>query len=774
MKIKTSIIFIFTIFSLNLFAQNKVLILWYGMGKGHLIPAQRIEEYVKGAFAKRNERVETKLFDLREFSIADPVTEETGKRKYLDWAGKESDSYTQYFEYFLEKEPSKIKSNYDLYRLAKLLIKEKPTAIICVFWGAAHAVYSLKQLYPEILKTPVSLLYTDYGVRKFVYMIPTVDMIFFGSRDLVEETFKKYPQLSIYRKNVDFSGIPVNTEKINDLKIQNPEDLKNSLGLNPKAKIITFARGGEVFLPMSAMMEKTINTLKIPDSDIQVVLLAGKAGRDKMELDALDKKYPGKVKIVGFIDNEKYLAYVRVSDIFVTKPGGAGLTEAGLSGVPIIIIPGLGGQENDNQNVFVSRGMAVYEKSEDDIVKRINELMLNPTLRSKMNSNQMAFFTGYDPSKIAEWAYASKTPSDWENFSKEIEKKESKKAMQDKITLDAVTLKNWFNWLNDVSLSDISKDRSFQKIFTEKSQIYINQAIAVNKAKIEEYKKYISEFKGPATRDLYTKKWKLFRAIILDNSLHINLHQTYTPPERALLDQLTKDLLQFLDTDIFAKDLGVYSIWEFKKGSLYTFLSEFYYLSRFYPKAQENLNLAFKEFPPNNTNESLIQIQADVYLRLKKTQMAIDHLKKYLSANEDYDFVRINLAKILNEENQVKEALYHCEWLLSRRKVGMSLQLQANTYFMIASIYLKNELKQEALNTLFQGMEMWPLSIKLNSLAIRLINGDENLKKTYSQKLEELITKYKNLKDVELKRLEDLPLLINDIPLSGKEGFLNN
>ncbi|MFI5391103.1 MAG: glycosyltransferase [Bacteriovoracales bacterium] len=760
MNIKYVIILILLFFSSNIFAQNKVIILWYGMGKGHLIPAERIAEYVKASFQKRSEPVEVKLFDLRDYSIADDISEETGKRKYLDWAGKESDSYTQYFEYFLEKEPWKIKSNFDLYRIAKLLIKEKPSAIITVFWGAAHAIYSLKQLYPEILKTPTCLLYTDYGVRKFVYMVPTIEKIFFGSKKLVTETFKKYPTLMFLDKNFDFSGIPVNIERINELKKENPESLKSSLGLNPKASIVTFARGGEVFLPMASMMEKTINKANFTKKEIQVVLLAGKASRDKEELENLEKKYPGKVKIVGFIDNPSYLGYVRASEVFVTKPGGAGLTEAGLSGVPIIIIPGLGGQEVDNQNVFVSSGMALFEKDEDKIIEKVNMLLTNPKMKFKLVLNQNVFFKNYDPSKIAEWAYNSKMQSDWDRLNQEIEKKQSKKAMQEKVALDPVTLKNWFNYLNDVALSDIGKDRSFQKIFTEKSQVYIREAIATNRDKIESYKKFIADFKGPANRDLYIKKWKLFRAIILDNSLHINLNQTYNPPDRALLDQLTKELLQFLNTDIFAKDLGVYSVWEFSKGSLYTFLSEFYYLSRFYPQAQESVNLALKEFPKERTNESLIQIQADIFLRLKKHKNAIEFLKRYLQFNQDYDFVRVNLAKILNDEKQAKEAIANIQWLLERRKPGSPLTLNANNYFMMATIYLKNEMKQEALGVLLQGINSHPNSINLVSLAIRLISGDENLKKTQEKKLAELIEKYKSLKDMELKHLEELPLLV--------------
>jgi tetratricopeptide (TPR) repeat protein len=182
--------------------------------------------------------------------------------------------------------------------------------------------------------------------------------------------------------------------------------------------------------------------------------------------------------------------------------------------------------------------------------------------------------------------------------------------------------------------------------------------------------------------------------------------------------------------------------------------------------------LALKEFPKERTNESLIQIQADIFLRLKKQKNAIEFLKSYLLVNHDYDFVRINMAKILNDEKQVKEAIANINWLLERRGPGMPLTLNANNFFMIATIYLKNEMKQEALDVLLQGINSHPNSINLVSLAVRLISGDENLKKMQEKKLAELIEKYKNLKDIELKKLENLPLLIVDRPQSGRAGII--
>ncbi|RLA60339.1 MAG: hypothetical protein DRQ89_12975, partial [Epsilonproteobacteria bacterium] len=301
------------------------------MGSGHRIPAERIAAYIKEASPK----TQIKLVDIRDFTLYDKSSEEKGKKKYLAWASKESESYTKYFQWHLEKEPHNIKSSFDLYRISKYLIKEKPSAIITVFWGAAHAMYTIKSIFPDSFKTPVSLLYTDYGIRKFAFMVPTVDKIFLGSKNLYLETFKKYPQLKTYQRNFDYSGIPVHVERIKELKKMSKAKVKKQLGLDPSAKLIALARGGEAFISFTGIIKKISRDFERKKINFQIIALAGRSKRDRPELEALQKKYPGRIKIVGFIKNETYMAYIRAADVFVTKPGGVGLTEAGLLQAPL-------------------------------------------------------------------------------------------------------------------------------------------------------------------------------------------------------------------------------------------------------------------------------------------------------------------------------------------------------------------------------------------------------------------------------------------------------
>ncbi len=729
---------------------KKVLVFWYGMGSGHRIPAERIAAYIK----KSSPGSKVKLVDMRDFSLYDRSSEEKGKKKYLAWATKESASYTKYFEWHLEKEPQNIKSNFDLYRISKYLIKEKPNAIITVFWGAAHALYTLKSIFPDSFKTPTSLLYTDYGVRKFVFMVPTIDKIFLGSRKMYQEVFKKYPELQIYRNNFDYSGIPVDWDRIKKLKKMSKPEAKKILGLDPHARTIALARGGEAFISFTGIIKKLTRDFERKKINYQIIALAGGSKRDREELVDLQKKYPGRIKILGFIKNETYITYIRAANVFVTKPGGVGLTEAGLIGTPLIIMQGLGGQENDNKNEFVNSKMAYFESSEEKIVRRIDYILNTPMASIRILSAQKYYFKEYDPAKIAKWTLNSYGDTNWAKFKKDLEKSSKKKRIQEKEDLDPLALRNWFFYLNEVSLSDISKSKIFKKAFQKKAHSYINIAIRNNRRKINHSKQEIKNAKDQKTRSTYLAKWELFRAIILDQVFHINLNQTYVNPDRDLLDPLVVDLLRFLETDIFASELAV---WEFTKGSLYSYLSNFYFMARNNNLAQRYITLALKEYPPNNTGETIIQLQGDIYQRRKKNKEAIKFFEKYLKFNPHMDLIRISLAKIYDEENQISKAEREYKKIFNQSSKHLE-----NEYFQFASFYMRNNQKRKALKILLQGVNDRKESISLNSLLIRLISSTPEFKKTHAKDLKKAIGDYKRLQKVELKKLEELPLLFED------------
>jgi processive 1,2-diacylglycerol beta-glucosyltransferase len=64
-----------------------------------------------------------------------------------------------------------------------------------------------------------------------------------------------------------------------------------------------------------------------------------------------------------------------VSNLVVTKPGGLTSSESLVSGLPMVIINPIPGQEEQNAEFLVDAGIALWLKKKDDINKEISELL---------------------------------------------------------------------------------------------------------------------------------------------------------------------------------------------------------------------------------------------------------------------------------------------------------------------------------------------------------------------------------------------------------------
>ncbi|MNL77894.1 Processive diacylglycerol beta-glucosyltransferase [compost metagenome] len=66
-----------------------------------------------------------------------------------------------------------------------------------------------------------------------------------------------------------------------------------------------------------------------------------------------------------------------ISDLVVTKPGGLTTTESLASGLPIVIINPIPGQEEENAEFLENKGVAIWIKKKDNIEEKLNDLFLN-------------------------------------------------------------------------------------------------------------------------------------------------------------------------------------------------------------------------------------------------------------------------------------------------------------------------------------------------------------------------------------------------------------
>ena len=73
-----------------------------------------------------------------------------------------------------------------------------------------------------------------------------------------------------------------------------------------------------------------------------------------------------------------------ISDLVVTKPGGLTTTESIASGVPIVVINPIPGQEEENAEYLESKGVGIWLKKNMDIKETLQKIFSDPDKMREM------------------------------------------------------------------------------------------------------------------------------------------------------------------------------------------------------------------------------------------------------------------------------------------------------------------------------------------------------------------------------------------------------
>ena len=119
----------------------------------------------------------------------------------------------------------------------------------------------------------------------------------------------------------------------------------------------------------------------------KLLQLLGKNEKMKAKFDEIVSKNNAtkRVKVLEFTN--KIPELMSISDLVVTKPGGMTTTESLASGLPMLIINPIPGQEEENAEFLESKGVGIWLKKNDDISSVINDLLSNPERLAKMKQN---------------------------------------------------------------------------------------------------------------------------------------------------------------------------------------------------------------------------------------------------------------------------------------------------------------------------------------------------------------------------------------------------
>lgn len=365
---------------------RKILIFYASYGGGHLSAANSIKQYIDENFdGFDTELVDCMLYVNKSINkITTAAYKEMAKK--FPWAWGEVYRHSQRGTI---AHISSTANNLMARKLLKLLKETTPDIIISTHPFGSQMVSYLKR--KALVDCKLATIMTDFAPHEQWLVGKEQVDYFFVSHEKMRQSLI---DVGISENKVFATGIPLSNRFLTHY---NKLEIMNSFELNPDKKVILFFGGGEFGLGR----EQTIKILKsfiLHSVNHQIVAIAGKNDKMKLSFDKLVSKMQAEdiVKVLPYTDKVPEL--MSISDLVVTKPGGLTTTESLASGLPIVAINPIPGQEEENAKFLEKSGVAIWLKKQDDFdaviadllsdEQKLHQMRVNTKLLAKKNSTR--------------------------------------------------------------------------------------------------------------------------------------------------------------------------------------------------------------------------------------------------------------------------------------------------------------------------------------------------------------------------------------------------
>ena len=353
----------------------KVIIFYAKYGGGHLSAARSIENCIKTNY----NGIEVELIDFMEY-----VNKEFNKittKAYAEMAKKAPKAYGSIY-WKSEKGPlahiSTTSNKLLSIRLHKLLQDKAPDLIICTHPFASQMCGYLTKHHK--LNTQTATILTDFASHdQWLVYNEYINKLFVANKEMKETLISK----GIPSAKVFVTGIP-----ISDRFLINYD--KNSLfldfNLSPNKKNVLFFGGGEFGLGKNYTL-KVFETFVKDSADLQIIAISGKNPKLKEAFENIVIKYNKEANVHIFEYTNMVPELMSISNLVVTKPGGLTTSESLASGLPIVVINPIPGQEEENATYLVKHNAAIWLKKDDNIEQIVTNLLADSQKLDEMSKN---------------------------------------------------------------------------------------------------------------------------------------------------------------------------------------------------------------------------------------------------------------------------------------------------------------------------------------------------------------------------------------------------
>ena len=348
---------------------KKILIFYAAYGGGHFSAAKAIKKYLDD-----NYNVETEIVDCIKYvnKILDRAT--TGA--YNQMAKNAPNLWGRIYDKSQKGILAHISSRANKMMAVKIknLIKEINPDIVV----STHPFSS--QMVKGKIDCKLVTILTDFAPHDQWLIGHEYTDAFCVSNTKMEKYLIEY---GVDKKKIHTTGIPLSEKFSQEF---NKSDIHKEFNLDENKPVILFFGGGEFGLGK----DRTLQILRSLINNLptcQIIAVSGRNKRMNLGFNNIVEETNSKDRVRVFDYTTKVPEIMSISTLVVTKPGGLTTSESLASGLPLLVINPIPGQEEENAEFLESHNVGVWIRKKDNPDKVIQELFKDKNKLERMKEN---------------------------------------------------------------------------------------------------------------------------------------------------------------------------------------------------------------------------------------------------------------------------------------------------------------------------------------------------------------------------------------------------
>jgi processive 1,2-diacylglycerol beta-glucosyltransferase len=262
--------------------------------------------------------------------------------------------------------------------LERFIAKFKPDITVCTHFLPAEIISYL--ISKGKLDARLSIVVTDFDVHA-MWLCRTFHRYFVA----LEESKVHLEALGLPGEHITVSGIPVNPEFA---ARGDRDELRRGAFFDTNRPLFLVSGGALGVSPAAGVLEG-LSRLRHP---AQVIVICGRSAEMKEEMEKQAKRIeavnPGLTcRILGYTDEMH--RWMQMADLFIGKPGGLTTAECLASGLPMIIVAPIPGQEDRNSDHLLEKGIALKCNEFTTLAYKIDGLLDEPGRLQQMREKAL-------------------------------------------------------------------------------------------------------------------------------------------------------------------------------------------------------------------------------------------------------------------------------------------------------------------------------------------------------------------------------------------------